>query len=115
MASSASSSTISSSSISTSPNLVISNIANLIPIKLDSTNFLLSKSLFKPILRSHHLEHFIDNSKPSPPREISTANGQTAPNPEFITWSDQDQTLLSWINATLSDSALPYVVGKETA
>lgn len=38
----------SSSSPFAMTNLVISNIANLIPIKLDSTNFLLWKSLFRP-------------------------------------------------------------------
>lgn len=104
-----------SSSSSPTPTLVISNIANLIPIKLDSNNFLLWKSLFRPILRSHHLEHFIDGSKPIPPRETVGTDGKTLPNPAFTEWFDRDQTLLSWINATLSDSALPYIVGKDTA
>ncbi|KAJ8615218.1 hypothetical protein MRB53_034590 [Persea americana] len=112
MASSASPSTTLASS---SPNLVISNIANLIPIKLDSTNFLLWKSLFRPILRNHHLEHFIDGSTPVPPREITTVDGKMTPNHAFFAWFEWDQMLLSWINATLSDSALPYIVGKDTA
>ncbi|RWR84275.1 Retrovirus-related Pol polyprotein from transposon TNT 1-94 [Cinnamomum micranthum f. kanehirae] len=117
-ASSPSSTTVVSSSSSSStviPNLVISNIANLIPIKLDSTNFLLWKSLFCPILRSHQLEHFIDGSQPIPSREIISADGKTTPNHAFFVWFERDQTLLSWINATLSASALPYIVGKETA
>ncbi|KAJ8625798.1 hypothetical protein MRB53_034328 [Persea americana] len=112
---SSSSTLASSSSQSATPNLVISNIANLIPIKLDSTNFLLWKSLFRPILHSHHLEHFIDGSQPIPPREIAAANGKLTPNHAFSEWFQRDQTLLSWINATLSESTLPYIVVKETA
>ena len=112
---SSSSTLASSSSQSATPNLVISNIANLIPIKLDSTNFLLWKSLFRPILHSHHLEHFIDGSQPIPPREIAAANGKLTPNHAFSEWFQRDQTLLSWINATLSEPTLPYIVVKETA
>ncbi|KAJ8625636.1 hypothetical protein MRB53_034166 [Persea americana] len=114
-ASSSSSTTLVSSSSTVTPNFVLSNIANLVPIKLDSTNFLLWKSLFRPILRSHQLEHFIDGSKPIPSPEIISANGETSPNHVFSVWFERDQTLLSWINATLSAFALPYIVGKETA
>ncbi|KAJ8639878.1 hypothetical protein MRB53_016572 [Persea americana] len=85
----------SSSSPFAMTNLVISNIANLIPIKLDSTNFLLWKSLFRPILHNHHLEHFIDGSQPVPPREIAAADGKLIPNRAFSAWFQCDQTLLS--------------------
>ncbi|XXG82551.1 hypothetical protein AAC387_Pa10g0471 [Persea americana] len=37
------------------------------------------------------------------------------PNHAFSAWFEWDQALLSWINATLSDFAFPYIVGKETA
>ena len=39
-----------SSASSIGSSLVISNISNLIPIKLDGTNYLLWESLFEPIL-----------------------------------------------------------------
>ncbi|KAJ8636292.1 hypothetical protein MRB53_010559 [Persea americana] len=114
-ASSSSSTTLASSSSSATPNLVIFNITNLIPIKLDSTNFLLWKPLFRPILRSHHLEHFIDGSKRIPHCEIIIADGKTSPKYPFSAWFERDQTLLSWINDTLSKSTLPYIAGKENA
>ncbi|KAJ4954565.1 hypothetical protein NE237_011348 [Protea cynaroides] len=86
----------------TSTPLVILNITSLIPIKLSSTNYLLWKSLSEPILRGHKLMHLIDGTIPTP---------TTSASPFY----KQDQMLLSWINATLSDSALPYVVGVTSA
>lgn len=41
-------------------------------------------------------------------------DGKSSLNIAFTEWFGCDQTLLSWINATLSVSALPYIVGKET-
>ncbi|KAJ8618160.1 hypothetical protein MRB53_014346 [Persea americana] len=84
-------------------------------MKLDNTNFLLWKSLFRSILRSHHLEHFIDGSKPVPPWEIIIAYGKTSLNQSFSAWFKCDQTLLSWINVTLPDYVLPYIVENENA
>ncbi|KAJ4978920.1 hypothetical protein NE237_009700 [Protea cynaroides] len=78
--------------------LVISNIPNLIPIKLSSTNCMLWKSLFEPILRGHKLMHLIDDS---------TATPITLDSPQY----EKDQMLLSWINATLNESDLSYIVG----
>ncbi|KAJ4973358.1 hypothetical protein NE237_006532 [Protea cynaroides] len=84
------------------PPLVISNIASLIPIKLSSTNYMLWKSLFEFILRRRKLMHFIDGSTQSP---------ITSDSPFY----EKDKMLLSWINATLSESALSYIVGVSSA
>ncbi|KAJ4965971.1 hypothetical protein NE237_017820 [Protea cynaroides] len=90
------------SSATNSPPIVISNIVSLIPIKLTGTNYLLWKSLFEPILCGHKLMSLIDGSLPSPITVDSI-------------WYEKDQMLLSWINATLSDSTLPYIVGVSLA
>ena len=79
---------------------VISNIFGLIPIKLDGTNYLMWKSLSEPILRGQNLMHHVDGS-PSPDSSSS----------EYNFWYVTDQSLLSWFNATLSLSALPYTIG----
>ncbi|GAV90626.1 UBN2_3 domain-containing protein, partial [Cephalotus follicularis] len=84
-----------------SSTVVISNIASLIPIKLDSTSYLLWKSLFEPIFRGHKLIDYVDGSLPSP----------ALTHPTYDAWYEKDQMFLSWINATLSESALPYIVG----
>ncbi|GAV58145.1 UBN2_3 domain-containing protein [Cephalotus follicularis] len=42
-------------------------------------------------------------------------DGSTTPpasdDPTYRSWYEKDQMLLSWINATLSESAIPYIVG----
>lgn len=93
------------SSTTPAPSLVISNIANLVPVKLDGTNYRVWKSLLEPILRGHRLLSFIDGSAAAP----------SASSLEYATWYEKDQMILSWINATLSLSALPYIVGASSA
>ncbi|KAL5712293.1 hypothetical protein ACHQM5_014482 [Ranunculus cassubicifolius] len=115
---------ISSSSSSTTSNpstnplhLPLQNITNFIPIKLKERNFLLWKSLFLPVLRTFDLMKFIDGSSTCPPKFIQSPNPGTAAtpiiNPEYLTWVKTDQTLLIWLNATISEEVLPYVIGCE--
>ncbi|KAJ4967286.1 hypothetical protein NE237_019135 [Protea cynaroides] len=85
-----------------SSTIVISNITSLIPIKLSPNNYLFWKSLFEPTLRGHKLMHLIDGKTPSPIASTSV-------------WYEKNQMLLSWINATLSKSVLPYMIGISSA
>ncbi|XP_019053158.1 PREDICTED: uncharacterized protein LOC104596632 [Nelumbo nucifera] len=105
MSTSTSTSQIDAGSFPTPSSLVISNISTLVPIKLDNTNYLLWKSLFEPILIGHRLMFFIDGSEPAPSTD----------DPMFKTWYEHDQMLLSWIQATLSTLALPYMVGVKSS
>ncbi|GAV84176.1 UBN2_3 domain-containing protein [Cephalotus follicularis] len=84
--------------------LVISNITNLIPIKLTSHNNLLWRSLFEPILRAHNLMNHLDVSFEPP----------LPAHPTYQSWFEKDQMLLAWINGTLGESTLPYVAGVQT-
>lgn len=61
------------------------------------------------------MEHFIDGFKSAPPRELTGLDGKPVPNQALADWYARDQTLLSWINATLSNSAFPYIVGMNSA
>lgn len=42
-------------------------------------------------------------------------NHTKEPNPKFLHWVQQDQNVLCWINATLSESILAHVVGLSSA
>ena len=68
-------------------------------------NYLMWRSLYKPILRGQNLMHHIDGSVFSPSCDSS----------EFHLWYVTDQALLSSINATLSLSTLPYTIGMTSA
>ncbi|TYK17989.1 uncharacterized protein E5676_scaffold306G002980 [Cucumis melo var. makuwa] len=124
MATEASSSSSTSKELS-SPLFLLTNICNLISIRLDSTNYTLWKFQFEPMLKAHKLYGFIDESIPTPPKTISnpttassSATTQTTSsstteisNPPYEDWQAKDQAFMFLINATLSVEALTYVVG----
>ncbi|KAH0705987.1 hypothetical protein KY285_010521 [Solanum tuberosum] len=87
------------------------NLAHQLPIKLTSTNFLLWKTQFLPMICGCSLNHYIDGSEPVPPRVLDGDQ----PNPAYKVWVRQDQLVLSWIVASVSESILPQLVGAETA
>ncbi|XP_078148654.1 uncharacterized protein LOC144544114 [Carex rostrata] len=106
------------SSTQKTPTSILSNIAHLVPIKLVHGNYLLWRSLFTPILGGNGLMGFVDGSRPCPSnlKEVTSNEKVTyVANPEYDEWVQQDQNLLSWINSTLSESTLPYVVGLQTS
>lgn len=53
-------------SATSAPSFVISNISNLVSIKLDRHNYLLWRSQFEPLLLSHDLMGFVDGSNTCP-------------------------------------------------
>ncbi|KAL5713022.1 hypothetical protein ACHQM5_015139 [Ranunculus cassubicifolius] len=102
----------------TSKSVKIHNISSLVPVKLTSENYILWQALWLPILRGYDLLKYVDNSQHPPPETIQIqVNGLSVntPNPEFQTWVQNDQLLLIWLNATISEPLLSYVVGFPTA
>ncbi|KAJ8646752.1 hypothetical protein MRB53_008500 [Persea americana] len=102
----------------TAPNtFILSNIHHLVPTKLNGGNYILWKSLFEPILRAHSLLGFIDGTNPCPSKYLPQSDGSscTTPNTKYLEWIQQDQHLITWINSTLSETVLPYVVGLSTS
>ncbi|KAM0068395.1 putative RNA-directed DNA polymerase [Helianthus debilis subsp. tardiflorus] len=90
------------------------SLANLIPIKLSSSNYLLWKSQIEPLLSLQGLISHIDSLVDSPTPTITT-NDKTSPNPEYVSWLAADQRTMVLINATLSEEAMTVVVGLATA
>jgi gag-polypeptide of LTR copia-type len=86
-----------------------------LPIKLNNDNFLSWKFLILPHARGHDLLSFLDGTRQPPPSTISLSDGSTASNPDFITWTRQDQLLLAWLLSTISEAVVPQVVHCSTA
>ena len=95
-----------------SPAFLFSNIRNLISIKLDNQHYLLWKSQFLLILCAHGMIGFVDGSHPCPLEFLLdyASNSTTDVNPQFLTWIQQDQNILCWINATLFATILVCVI-----
>nr|DAD18785.1 TPA_asm: hypothetical protein HUJ06_020248 [Nelumbo nucifera] len=91
--------------------LPVVNISQLISVKLDGNNYLSWKSQWLCVLRSHQILGYIDGSTPCPQRSSSSTNTQGDENTSASTeissnhksWEIQDQLLMSWLLATLTD------------
>ena len=80
-------------------------------IKLEEKNFLLWRRQVLAAIRGHNLSHYIDRNAKTPPRFASpedALDGRVSK--EFLLWEQQDQLLLSWLMASMSESILTQVV-----
>uniref|UniRef100_A0A9I9E793 Retrotransposon Copia-like N-terminal domain-containing protein n=1 Tax=Cucumis melo TaxID=3656 RepID=A0A9I9E793_CUCME len=68
--------------VPTSTLFLLSNICNLVPLRLDSTNYVLWKYQVSFILKSHSLFGHIDDSLPCPPKFLPSSATET--NPEYL-------------------------------
>nr|XP_028948057.1 uncharacterized protein LOC114820895 [Malus domestica] len=84
----------------------------MVPIKLTTTNYLTWRALFALIFRWYNLTEFIDGTIAAPSKFFLDASGnRTATlNPQYVAWYENDQNILIWINSTLSDALIPYIV-----
>uniref|UniRef100_A0A2N9GG32 Integrase catalytic domain-containing protein n=1 Tax=Fagus sylvatica TaxID=28930 RepID=A0A2N9GG32_FAGSY len=99
------------------PLLLLSNMSNLMSVKLDSTNFIVWKHQLSTILRAYSMIDFVDGTIQSPSQFLIDVEGNftIVVNPEFQSRNTRDQALLTLINSTLSPSVLPMVVGQNSA
>ena len=106
-----------SSSAHTTPSpsslLLLSNMSNLMSIKLDYTNYIPWKHQLITILEAYSLIEHIDGTtlKPSPFVLDTTGNPTAVVNPDFQSWNIKDKALLSLINSTLTPQVFSLVVG----
>jgi hypothetical protein len=83
--------------------------------KLEGPNYLSWITQFGPILRSQDSMGIVDGTEPCPPQFLLDAENKETPNPAFAIWQRKDQTILSWINITLSKKVLSIIYGLETS
>jgi hypothetical protein len=57
----------------------------------------------------------VDGTDPCPPQFLADDSGQQVLNPEFAIWQRNYQTILNWINITLSKKVLSTIYGLETS
>ena len=67
------------------PLLLLSNMSNLMSVKLDSTNFIVWKHQLSSILKAYSMIDFVDGSVPSPTQFLTNAEGilTTTVSPDF--------------------------------
>ncbi|KAM3270617.1 hypothetical protein P3S67_028819 [Capsicum chacoense] len=83
------------------------NVTNLVTIKLNSVeDYLTWRTQFTCLLLSHELMGFVDSSIPPPSPLLGDASGNPQPNPLYRSWIKIDQSVRSWLFATLSRDVL---------
>ncbi len=95
--------------------ILLSNISNLVSVKLDQSNYVLWKYQITSILKAYAILSFVDGTQLCPPQFVTNSEGTLQENPLYQLWISRDQGLLTLINSTLSSTALSLVVGQTTA
>ncbi|KAM1009492.1 hypothetical protein FF1_044918 [Malus domestica] len=95
-----------------SSSITIQNIGSMVPIKHTTTNYLTWSALFAPIFCRYNLIGLIDGSMAAPPQFTFDSSGNCILNPAYVSWYENDQNMLIWINSTLSKSLILYIVGQ---
>ena len=98
---------------SPSPLLLLSNMSNLMSIKLDYTNYIPWKHQLITILEAYSLIEHIDGTTPKPSPFVlnATGNPTSVVNLDFQACNIKDKALLSLINSTLTPQVFSLVVG----
>ena len=98
-------------SASSSSSLPLNTMVPMLTIKLTSSNYLLWKNQFVPLLASQDLFGYLDGSIGAPSATFLTADGTTKSNPTYIFWLHTDQTLLSLLYSSLTEESMSEVLG----
>ncbi|KAM2169393.1 hypothetical protein ACFX1Q_038705 [Malus domestica] len=98
-----------------STSITIQNIGSMVPIKLTTTNYLTWSAFFAPIFRRYNLTGHIDGSTAAPVQFLLDSSGNRTLNPAYVSWYENDQNILNWLNSTLLESLIPYTVGVNSA
>ncbi|GMY24189.1 putative transcription factor interactor and regulator CCHC(Zn) family [Fagus crenata] len=97
--------------INSSTDAGVPSHSGFMSIKLDRTNYPLWLAQIVPILKSKNLMGFVTGTNPCPPEFKRNTDGTltTEVDPRYVTWHQQDQMILSWINNSLSPTVLSTV------
>ena len=99
------------------PLFLLSNMANLMTVKLDQSNYIVWKDHITSLLKTYPLIQHLDESIPIPDQFLCGSNGEITSriNSEFESWQICDQALVTLINSTLSPAVVSVVMGVESA
>lgn len=82
-------------------------------MKLNMTNYLIWKAQILPSTQSLGVEAHLYN--PQSVETILNNANEAVTNPAYATWKNRDLLLRSWVTGTLSEEALYFVVGCNSA
>ena len=119
MASSSTASTASTASIHliNQPLLMLSNMSNMMTVKLDSSNYIVWRHQISMVLETYSLFELLDDTQSIPEKFLTDLSGSVTAifNPEYSIWKSKEKALLTFISSTLTPSVLALTVGCHSA
>jgi hypothetical protein len=114
--SSSSSSSINTTSDSTAPmnrSTSVLTPSNHLQLKLTKDNYFSWKTVIIPYINGNKILHHVDNNSAVPPQYIASLSSPTTLvlNPDYASWFEIDQLLLSVLMSTISETLVPSLVG----
>ncbi|KAE8804589.1 Peroxidase 12 [Hordeum vulgare] len=89
--------------------------ASLITARLTNTNYLMWKAQILPPLHISNAVGYVDGSSPAPGQLLhADEKGVQAPNPAYADWFRQDQIVLSYLMASLTDDVLQQLPARQS-
>ncbi|KAB5572874.1 hypothetical protein DKX38_000068 [Salix brachista] len=79
--------------------------------KLDGPNYLTWRIQFLVFLKSHDMIGLVDGTNPAPTKTLSDGSV----NPAFSIWSKKDNSVLSWLYASITEKLVSTVLNLETS
>nr|POF07970.1 hypothetical protein CFP56_45266 [Quercus suber] len=119
MASSSSSSASFSSAVNlvNQPLLLLSNMSNMMTVKLDNTNYIVWKYQISMVLKTYSLFELLEESQLIPEKFLRDLSGNytMVVDPDYLVWKSKEKALVTFISSTLTPSILALTVGCATA
>jgi len=82
-----------------------------VTVKLDDTNYLTWHFQMQILLESHGILGFVDGSRQCPSRFNADFDLQGTETEDYQVWKMHDRALMQLLIATLSSTAISYVIG----
>ena len=91
--------------------LPLNTMVHMLTIKLTSSNYLLWRNQFVPLLTSQELFGLLDGSTVAPCVVITDSSRVTKPNLAHNSWLHTDQMLMSLLFSSLTEESMSEVLG----
>jgi hypothetical protein len=91
---------------------------HVVTIRLKKTNYLLWRAQLLPYLRSTDLMGFLDDTNAAPEQKIlasSVVDAALIDNPDYASWYNKDQQVLSGFLSSMSEEILREVISAKTS
>ena len=108
-----SSTSISQMSLVNLPLLLLSNMSNMMTVKLNNSNYIVWKHQISMVLETYSMIELLDQAQLVPEKFLKDLSGSmtTIFNLNYLTWKSKEKALLTFISSTLTPSILALTIG----